>query len=233
MYLPTVPPLPKSIPGVATAPVLVLVGAMMMGESKHIDWGRMNVAVPAFLTMVIQPFTFSIANGIYAGLLFSILLFFLTGDFVPYFRELFGASEATDLEADLLLPPTGPLASPGGWSDRSTSRAPSMVGALHSATRMLSSNRPYNKTYDMLINTKGEPMPAEVRNQKERGCREAYATWTNSQNGHDGCPRLVCALLLPGESAPISHKTCFNRGRRTHHRHTGRRLWSPTPNDQL
>jgi hypothetical protein len=47
--------------------VLVLVGAMMMGEAGHINWTSMPTAVPAFLTMVIQPFTFSIANGIYAG----------------------------------------------------------------------------------------------------------------------------------------------------------------------
>lgn len=53
----------------ATAPVLVLVGAMMMGESTHIDWSSMLTAIPAFLTIVIQPFTFSIANGIYAGTL--------------------------------------------------------------------------------------------------------------------------------------------------------------------
>lgn len=47
--------------------MLVLVGAMMMGESTHIDWSSMLTAIPAFLTIVIQPFTFSIANGIYAG----------------------------------------------------------------------------------------------------------------------------------------------------------------------
>jgi AGZA family xanthine/uracil permease-like MFS transporter len=58
---------PQAIPQVATAPVLVLVGAMMMGESTHIDWSSMITAIPAFLTIVIQPFTFSIANGIYAG----------------------------------------------------------------------------------------------------------------------------------------------------------------------
>ncbi len=64
------------------------VGVMMMGESGHIDWTSMPVAVPAFLTMVVQPFTFSIANGIYAGLLSSFLLFILTGDFVTYFRGI-------------------------------------------------------------------------------------------------------------------------------------------------
>jgi xanthine/uracil/vitamin C permease (AzgA family) len=72
-------PLLQAIPQVATAPVLVLVGAMMMGESVHIDWGSMPTAVPAFLTIVVQPFTFSIANGIYAGVLMSAALFLLTG----------------------------------------------------------------------------------------------------------------------------------------------------------
>jgi hypothetical protein len=72
-------PLLQAIPQVATSPVLVLVGAMMMGESVHIDWGAMPTAVPAFLTIVVQPFTFSIANGIYAGVLMSAALFVLTG----------------------------------------------------------------------------------------------------------------------------------------------------------
>jgi xanthine/uracil/vitamin C permease (AzgA family) len=80
-------PLLQAIPQVATAPVLVLVGAMMMGESVHIDWGSMPTAVPAFLTIVVQPFTFSIANGIYAGVLMSAALFVLTGGLA---RAVFG-----------------------------------------------------------------------------------------------------------------------------------------------
>lgn len=67
LLLPLPPYSLQAIPQVATAPVLVLVGAMMMGESTHIDWSSMLTAIPAFLTIVIQPFTFSIANGIYAG----------------------------------------------------------------------------------------------------------------------------------------------------------------------
>lgn len=67
LLLPLLPYSLQAIPQVATAPVLVLVGAMMMGESTHIDWSSMLTAIPAFLTIVIQPFTFSIANGIYAG----------------------------------------------------------------------------------------------------------------------------------------------------------------------
>ncbi|KAI8466102.1 MAG: permease family-domain-containing protein [Monoraphidium minutum] len=79
-------PFLQSIPQVATAPVLVLVGAMMMGESHQIEWHNMLTAVPAFLTIVIQPFTFSIANGIYAGLLMSALVYLLTGAFVDVGR---------------------------------------------------------------------------------------------------------------------------------------------------
>jgi AGZA family xanthine/uracil permease-like MFS transporter len=93
----------QAIPQVATAPVLVLVGAMMMGESTHIDWSSMMTAVPAFLTIVIQPFTFSIANGIYAGLVMSILLYLLTGSFLETLGfSGFGASkEAAGAEEDL------------------------------------------------------------------------------------------------------------------------------------
>lgn len=83
-------PFLQAIPQVATAPVLVLVGAMMMGESIHIDWSTMLTAVPSFLTIVIQPFTFSIANGIYAGLAMYFLLFFLTGNFLVYLRQSLG-----------------------------------------------------------------------------------------------------------------------------------------------
>jgi hypothetical protein len=68
--------------------VLVLVGAMMMGESTQIEWRNMLVAVPAFLTIVIQPFTFSIANGIYAGLIMSALVYLLTGAFIDAGRDM-------------------------------------------------------------------------------------------------------------------------------------------------
>ena len=44
----------QALPEVATAPVLVLVGAMMMSEAGQVDWTRMTVALPAFLTMVVQ-----------------------------------------------------------------------------------------------------------------------------------------------------------------------------------
>lgn len=90
-------PLLQAIPQVATSPVLVLVGAMMMGESVHIDWGAMPTAVPAFLTIVVQPFTFSIANGIYAGVLMSAALFVLTGmAWMELRRVVFGSSRGSE-----------------------------------------------------------------------------------------------------------------------------------------
>jgi len=49
-------------------PVLILVGMMMMSESANINWTHIPSALPAFLTIMIQPFTFSVANGIYAGM---------------------------------------------------------------------------------------------------------------------------------------------------------------------
>lgn len=61
-------PLAGLIPDAATAPALIIVGALMMESVKHIDFNDFTEALPAFLTMVIMPFTYSIANGISAGL---------------------------------------------------------------------------------------------------------------------------------------------------------------------
>jgi adenine/guanine/hypoxanthine permease len=46
------------VPNAATAPVLILVGAMMIEESKHIKWDNMSEAIPAFLTAMMMPFTY-------------------------------------------------------------------------------------------------------------------------------------------------------------------------------
>ena len=53
-YLPTY----LQVPQTATAPILVLVGAMMIGESKKIDWANMSEAVPAYFTTVMMPFSY-------------------------------------------------------------------------------------------------------------------------------------------------------------------------------
>ncbi len=50
-----------------TAPALILVGALMMGAVRRIDWNDMSAAVPAFITMTLIPFAFNIADGIAFG----------------------------------------------------------------------------------------------------------------------------------------------------------------------
>ncbi len=62
-----VAPLAGVIPSSATAPALILVGSMMMTTVTEIAWTEPDVAIPAFLTMVTIPLTFSIANGLAFG----------------------------------------------------------------------------------------------------------------------------------------------------------------------
>lgn len=59
----------KAIPVFAAATALVVVGAMMMKQAKDINWNDIEVSVPAFITMVMMPFTYSIADGIAWGLI--------------------------------------------------------------------------------------------------------------------------------------------------------------------
>jgi len=60
-------PLAEIIPLQAAAPALVVVGFLMMTNVREIPWDDLEVAIPAFLTMVVMPFTYSITNGIGAG----------------------------------------------------------------------------------------------------------------------------------------------------------------------
>lgn len=62
------------IPDVATAPVLILVGFFMMGTIVHIDFEDYSEAIPAFMTIIFMPFTYSIINGICMGLFFYPLI---------------------------------------------------------------------------------------------------------------------------------------------------------------
>lgn len=62
-----VAPLIGAIPSAATAPALILVGAMMISHVSEIDWNNMTTAVPSFLTLIMIPLTFSIANGLAFG----------------------------------------------------------------------------------------------------------------------------------------------------------------------
>lgn len=62
-------PLAAAIPDYATAPALILVGALMTQSIALIDWRDFSEAVPAFITMLATPFTFSIATGLSLGVL--------------------------------------------------------------------------------------------------------------------------------------------------------------------
>ncbi|PHY14051.1 guanine permease [Caulobacter sp. B11] len=72
-------PLVQAIPAAATAPALILVGAMMIGSLAEIDWADPSVAIPAFLTLITIPLTFSIANGLAFGITSYALLKLLKG----------------------------------------------------------------------------------------------------------------------------------------------------------
>ena len=62
-----VAPFIGAMPAAATAPALIVVGSLMMPAVKEIDWDDVSIAVPAFLTIIAIPLTFSIANGLALG----------------------------------------------------------------------------------------------------------------------------------------------------------------------
>ncbi|RSM81752.1 MFS transporter [Amycolatopsis sp. WAC 01375] len=72
-------PLYQVVPVEAAAPALVVVGALMMSQVKEIDFSDFTIALPAFLTIVIMPFTYSIANGIGAGFVSYVVIRAVTG----------------------------------------------------------------------------------------------------------------------------------------------------------
>ncbi|ANS76993.1 guanine permease [Paenibacillus yonginensis] len=67
-------PLAGVVPSAATAPALIIVGVLMMGQVKSIEWDDFLYAFPAFVTIILMPFTGSIANGISAGILSYVIL---------------------------------------------------------------------------------------------------------------------------------------------------------------
>jgi len=102
-------PLTKIVPYEAAAPALVIVGFLMMTQIRHIPFDDYAIAIPSFLTIILMPFTYSITNGIGAGIVsnvairiaqgkskeISALLWIIAAAFVIYFgvhplKELFG-----------------------------------------------------------------------------------------------------------------------------------------------
>jgi AGZA family xanthine/uracil permease-like MFS transporter len=74
-----VAPLVGPIPSAATAPALIIVGALMLGSIAEVDWADPLVAIPAFLTLVMIPLTYSIANGLGIGISSFALLRLFSG----------------------------------------------------------------------------------------------------------------------------------------------------------
>jgi len=67
------------IPTAATAPALILVGSLMVGAAAEVEWADPVIAIPAFLTMIGIPLTYSIADGLAFGIISYALLTVLTG----------------------------------------------------------------------------------------------------------------------------------------------------------
>lgn len=67
-------PLVEVVPSEAAAPALVIVGALMITQIRYLAWDDMSLVIPAFLTIALMPFTYSITNGIGAGVISYVLL---------------------------------------------------------------------------------------------------------------------------------------------------------------
>jgi len=63
-------PLLSVITAPVTAPALIIVGVLMVSSLRHIEWDKFEIAVPAFLTMIAMPLSYSIATGIAIGFIF-------------------------------------------------------------------------------------------------------------------------------------------------------------------
>ena len=72
-------PLVTIIPYEAATPALVVVGFFMMTQIRHIDFNDYSMGIPAFLTIAIMPFTYSITNGIGAGFVSWLVIKIFTG----------------------------------------------------------------------------------------------------------------------------------------------------------
>jgi len=72
-------PLVAVIPYEAATPALVIVGFLMMTQIKSIDWEDLGIAIPAFLTIILMPFTYSISVGIGAGFVSHVVIRLIQG----------------------------------------------------------------------------------------------------------------------------------------------------------
>lgn len=67
-------PIAGMIPAAATSPVLIMVGLLMLDGIRKLDLDELSSSIPAFLLIILMPFTYSIANGIAIGMMFYVLI---------------------------------------------------------------------------------------------------------------------------------------------------------------
>ena len=72
-------PIFLAIPAFATAPALIIVGFYMMGSVANIDFNDMSEAIPAFICIIAMPFTYSISEGIFFGVISYVVVNLITG----------------------------------------------------------------------------------------------------------------------------------------------------------
>ena len=85
-------PLVAVIPYEAAPPALVIVGFLMMSQIKDLDWADLGIAIPAFLTMILMPFTYSISVGIGAGFISHVLVRLVQGRAKEVHALLYGVT---------------------------------------------------------------------------------------------------------------------------------------------
>lgn len=74
-------PIIACVPMAAISPVLILIGVSMIGSVKSIEWSDLSIAIPAFFTIIVMPFSYSITMGIEIGFLFYIIANFVNGKY--------------------------------------------------------------------------------------------------------------------------------------------------------
>jgi AGZA family xanthine/uracil permease-like MFS transporter len=85
-------PLAGVVPSQAAAPALVAVGFLLMAQVRNIDWTQYDIGIPAFLTIAVMPFTYSITNGIGAGFLSFVAIKLVLGKWREVHPLVWGVS---------------------------------------------------------------------------------------------------------------------------------------------
>jgi AGZA family xanthine/uracil permease-like MFS transporter len=75
-------PIFAEVPAAGTAPLLIMVGVMMFGNAKRVDWADYKFAVPAYCVLFFIPFTYSILRGVAIGYVIYIMIGLFTGDMI-------------------------------------------------------------------------------------------------------------------------------------------------------